>query len=159
MNMTREERLNFWDRYFRGAYVKRLDICGAVMERDAQENTNASWEVDHIFPEAKLQLIGVAQEKIDHPLNLQPLNASNNSAKGDDYPIFNVCVTSNGVRNWAINDKTHVIDKIKIKQLNNLYGSEMITFMRACINKSNISDEEKDAFKSIIDAVIIANME
>lgn len=147
--MTREERLNFWDRYFRGAYVKQLDICGAVMERDAQENTNTSWEVDHIFPEAKLLIIGVAQDKIDDDINLQPLNAVNNLSKGKNYPIFKYYVTSNGATNRNVGECVLALNHDKVNELNAFYEDEITSFIRKCSLKETLTEDEEEVMESL----------
>lgn len=56
------------------------DRCGIAMKYSEHGNRNSEygWEIDHIRPTAK----GGGDELS----NLQPLNWSNNAAKGDTYP-------------------------------------------------------------------------
>lgn len=68
----------------------RKDACGAWMIRGRYKDRSSQfgWEVDHIYPEAKLKDIDVPQEKIDDICNLRPLNWHNNESKGSDYPHY-----------------------------------------------------------------------
>jgi 5-methylcytosine-specific restriction endonuclease McrA len=57
----------------------RQDAFGWWMSRGHYgQTTPYGWEIDHIIP--------VARNGTDHPLNLQPLQWSNNRKKGDYYP-------------------------------------------------------------------------
>lgn len=149
MVMTRDERLEFWDRYFGPGVYKAEDICGAIMEREAQENTNTSWEVDHIFPEANLKIIGVSQDKIDDDRNLQPLNAANNSSKGKDYPVFKYSVTANVLRRRPIVEPLCIVSLNKIIQLNDLYRNEFASFIWKCTHKSRLTENETNVMNSL----------
>ena len=67
----------------------RLDAAGAIMKKDNRKvNTQFGWEIDHIFPKAKLKEAGVPEDKWDDLINLRPLQADNNRKKGDDYPSY-----------------------------------------------------------------------
>jgi 5-methylcytosine-specific restriction endonuclease McrA len=61
--------------------AKRMDVCGAVIDRPKYGNTQETgtgWEIDHITP--------VSRGGTDDLSNLQPLQWQNNRRKGDDYP-------------------------------------------------------------------------
>ena len=68
----------------------RKDACGAWIIRELYNDRTSSfgWEVDHIYPESKLQSMEVPQDKIDNLINLRPLNWRNNDSKGADYPHY-----------------------------------------------------------------------
>lgn len=69
----------------------RLDAADAMMQRDQYGKEGLyGWEVDHIFPKAKLEQKRVPEMLWDHMTNLRPMNAKNNVSKGDDYPIYKV---------------------------------------------------------------------
>ena len=77
----------------------RLDDDGAMMIRGCYgEKGMYGWEIDHIFPKAKLKEMGVNEDRWDIPLNLRPLNAKNNASKGDDYPNYKVTYVYNSQR-------------------------------------------------------------
>ena len=68
----------------------RQDVAGALMARDkyGDKKHMYGWEVDHIYPQARLKELGVKEDLWDHHLNLQPLNVKNNESKSDDYPDY-----------------------------------------------------------------------
>ena len=69
--------------------VYRLDAAGAIIKKDNRRvNTQYGWEIDHIFPKAKLRDKGIPESKWDDLVNLRPLQADNNRRKGDDYPDY-----------------------------------------------------------------------
>lgn len=69
--------------------VYRKDAAGAIIKKDNRKvNTQFGWEIDHIYPKAKLKEAGVPKEKWDDLVNLRPLQADNNRKKGDDYPDY-----------------------------------------------------------------------
>lgn len=74
----------------------RKDACGAWIIRSEYGNRNSpfGWEIDHIYPEAKLRSLNVPIELIDNIINLRPLNWKNNDSKGSDYPFYRACITS-----------------------------------------------------------------
>jgi hypothetical protein len=93
--------------------VYRLDAAGAIIKKDNRRvNTQFGWEIDHIFPKAKLKDAGVSEDKWDDLINLQPLHADNNRAKGDDYPGFTTEKVMNNetfknitaVKSWKITE-------------------------------------------------------
>ena len=68
----------------------RLDAADALMARDkyGEEGYMFAWQVDHIYPKARLKKLGVKEELWDDLRNLRPMNAKNNESKGDDYPDY-----------------------------------------------------------------------
>ena len=69
--------------------VYRLDAAGAIIKKDNRRvNTQFGWEIDHIFPKAKLKEAGIPEDKWDDLVNLRPFQADNNRKKGDDYPDY-----------------------------------------------------------------------
>ena len=67
----------------------RLDEQGAQIKwSDYGKYTGNGWQIDHIYPEAELQELGVEQEKIDDETNLRALNSFNNDTKSNSYPNF-----------------------------------------------------------------------
>lgn len=96
--------------------IIRKDPCGAWIMRNDYGNTNSKfgWEIDHIYPES----LGGD----DNLLNLRPMHWENNKSKGDDYPVYQVAVQSDGADNITINTQYSINKDIqsKIRQLYNL---------------------------------------
>lgn len=75
----------------------RLDVVGAIMKRGLYGNEgNLGWEVDHIYPKEKLKGHKIPESRWNDMVNLRPMNAKNNVAKGDDYPKYKVAVQRDG---------------------------------------------------------------
>jgi len=74
----------------------RKDACGAFILYEDFGNRNSifGWEFDHIFPASKLREKGIAEELIDNPVNLRPLNWKNNASKGSSYPFYTACLVA-----------------------------------------------------------------
>jgi len=66
----------------------RKDACGAWISwiRYGDKHSPYGWQIDHIYPEAKLKLRRLDQESIDDIRNLQPMHWRKNKSKGADYP-------------------------------------------------------------------------
>ena len=79
----------------------RKDPCGAwiVWDKYGVQDSIYGWEIDHIYPKAKLIERGFSTEQIDDLRNLRPMQHSNNASKGDDYPSYMCAVTSEGNKN------------------------------------------------------------
>lgn len=88
----------------------RKDACGAWIIKEYYGDREAifGWEVDHIYPEKKLQEKGVPQELIDNIDNLRPLNWKNNISKGTDYPVYHANVKSEEARNVDCDEEMKV---------------------------------------------------
>jgi hypothetical protein len=79
----------------------RKDPCGAwiVWDKYGVQDNIYGWEIDHIYPKAKLKERGFSEEQIDDLRNLRPMQHSNNASKGDDYPSYMCSVISEGNKN------------------------------------------------------------
>ena len=73
--------------------VFRKDACGAWMRWDKYGNqaSEMGWEIDHIFP--------VSLGGTDVKDNIRALQHQNNASKGNDYPTYEACMTSDGQHN------------------------------------------------------------
>lgn len=72
--------------------IWRQDFAGAWIRRDHYGMRNAfGWEIDHKVPRA----LGGTSELG----NLWPLHWRNNIEKGDSYPEFTTCLSSDGNKN------------------------------------------------------------
>lgn len=78
------------------------------------------WEIDHIFPEAKLRSAGVPQELIDHIDNLRPMNWQNNIRKSDEFPDYPGKVVFAGKDNLIVERDYRVRYEI-VRKLKELY--------------------------------------
>lgn len=84
--------------------IWRKDFAGALIRRDQYGvSCKYGWVIDHIKPKS----LGGD----DTLYNLQALHWRNNAAKGNNYPEFESCITSNGKdniykeRRWRLNTK------------------------------------------------------
>ena len=96
--------------------VYRTDDAGGLMKRTLYgKEGNLGWEVDHIYSKEKLKALGVPKNRWDDMVNLRPMNAKNNVAKGEDYPTHKVAVRynsdKNAPNNVEVNNKTKAVDK------------------------------------------------
>lgn len=67
----------------------RLDAAGAMMLKSHRGSDDIyDWEIDHVYPKAKLREAGIPEEEWDHESNLRPFNAKNNNRKSNDYPKY-----------------------------------------------------------------------
>jgi hypothetical protein len=84
----------------------RKDACGAWIRWDKYGNqaNEMGWEIDHIFP--------VSMGGTDVPDNLRALQHQNNASKGNDYPVYEACMSAEGQHNveyqqyLRVNEKT-----------------------------------------------------
>lgn len=100
MELTEERKREIWnkgivDEKYPSERVRK-DACGAFMLFDDFGNRSSlfGWEIDHIYPAAVLHEKGVAEELIDNPLNLRPINWKNNASKGVNYPFYTACLVA-----------------------------------------------------------------
>ena len=67
----------------------RIDVAGGLMKRRLYGNEgNLGWEGDHVYPKEKLKADKIPEDRWDDLINLRPMNAKNNVAKGEDYPHY-----------------------------------------------------------------------
>ena len=79
----------------------RKDPCGAwiVWDKYGVQDSIYGWEIDHVYPRAKLEARGFSANLIDDLRNLRPMQHSNKASKGDDYPSYMCAVTAEGNKN------------------------------------------------------------
>lgn len=79
----------------------RKDACGAWIIKNQYDRPDSEycWEIDHIYPQSKLQEKGYPQNMIDHEDNLRPMHRRNNESKSNNYPNYKASVTSDGEHN------------------------------------------------------------
>lgn len=101
----------------------RKDACGAWIswERYGDKHGPYGWEIDHIYPEARLKLRRLSQESIDDIRNLRPMHWRNNVSKGADYPTYHSVMKAVGNHNEQIDDTFEVNSSIQ-NVLRILYG-------------------------------------
>ena len=84
------------------------------------------WEVDHICPKEQLKELAVPENRWDDMVNLRPMNAKNNVAKGEDYPEYTVTVQYNddnkNPNNKEVKDKTKSVAKTVQDQIRKNYS-------------------------------------
>lgn len=127
MNITNELKLSVWQK---GIAVQnydpekyRKDACGAwiAWDRFGDIHSPYGWQIDHIYPEAKLQLRRFSQESIDDLRNLRPLHWRNNASKGVDYPTYHSVVKAVDNHNEDIDDTFEVNSSIQTV-IRTMYG-------------------------------------
>lgn len=127
MNITEDLKIRVW---CKGTSVKnvdpnqyRQDACGAwiAWDRFGDIHSPYGWQIDHIYPESKLQLRRFSQESIDDLRNLRPLHWRNNASKGADYPTYHAVVKAVGNHNEDIDDTFEVNSSIQAI-IRDMYG-------------------------------------
>lgn len=126
MNWTDERKKAVW----RGAIIvngnhpdqRRKDCCGAWIEWDQYGNDQSEfgWEIDHVFPIAKMEDIGIPEEEWHDIDNLRPMHHSNNASKQDDYPNYTSSVTAEDENNIR-KIQNITVNKTRQNKINNLY--------------------------------------
>ena len=68
--------------------VERWDPCGAWIRYADFENHNSDygWDIDHVFPVAKLRYHKVPRMLWNHTLNIRAIHWKNNLLKSNAYP-------------------------------------------------------------------------
>lgn len=127
MVITEERKRKVWEK---GIIVPnfdpakyRKDACGAwiAWNRYDDKHSPYGWQIDHIYPEARLRLRSFSQESIDDIRNLRPMHWRNNVSKGADYPTYHSVMKAVGNHNEAIDDTFEVNSSIQ-NVLRKLYG-------------------------------------
>lgn len=79
----------------------RKDACGAWIRWDKYGvlDNIYGWQIDHVYPRARMVQKGISEEDMDKLDNLRPMQHQNNASKGDDYPSYMGVVTSDGNKN------------------------------------------------------------
>lgn len=105
MDITNQLKRLVWEK---GQIVKgynsdmyRKDPCGAWIAWDKYGVNDSiyGWEIDHIYPQSRLEKQNLSTELIDDLKNLRPMQHQNNASKSDDYPSYIAVVTSEGRKN------------------------------------------------------------
>lgn len=127
MEITEEIKRIVWDK---GTKVQnfdpskyRKDACGAWIAWDRYDDKHSpyGWQIDHIYPESKLQLKRLSRESIDDIRNLRPMHWRNNASKGADYPTYHSVVKAVDNHNENIDDTFEVNSEVQ-SILRELYG-------------------------------------
>ena len=127
MEVTEELKTKVWSKgtkvpnYDPAKY--RKDACGAWISWDRYDDTHSpyGWQIDHIYPESKLQLRRFDPKSIDDINNLRPLHWRNNASKGADYPTYHSVVKAVDNHNEEIDDTFDVNADVQ-KIIRDLYG-------------------------------------
>lgn len=107
--------------------VYRIDAADGLMKRSLYgDEGKLGWEVDHIYSKAKLKALKVPEDRWDDMVNLRPMNAKNNVAKGEDYPMYKVAVQYNNDKespnNIAVDNETRTVDETVQNQIYRNYS-------------------------------------
>ncbi len=105
--------------------VYRLDAADALMKKGLYGNEgNLGWEVDHIYPKEKLKAKHVPEDRWNDMINLRPMNAKNNVAKGEDYPKYSVAVQydAKSKTNKEVNGKVRIVESGVQAKIASAYG-------------------------------------
>lgn len=129
MEITQEIINSVWEKgeivsgYDQDMY--RKDACGAWIKKSQYGDRTAAfgWEIDHIYPQAKLEELKVPQEEINDMSNLRPLHWLNNSSKGTDYPEYHARITSDENHNKLLgNEGVYVVSDVTQNELMDKFG-------------------------------------
>lgn len=105
MDITNQLKRLVWEKgqIVRGynSDMYRKDPCGAWIAWDKYGVNDSiyGWEIDHIYPQSRLEEQNCSVELIDDLTNLRPMQHQNNASKSDDYPSYIAVVTSEGRKN------------------------------------------------------------
>ena len=105
--------------------IYRIDVAGAIMKKGLYGNEgNLGWEIDHIYPKEKLKAHKIPESRWNDMVNLRPMNAKNNVAKGDDYPQYNIVVQRDGAlkSNKEVEGKIGTVNADLQKKTNENYN-------------------------------------
>lgn len=101
----------------------RKDACGAwiIWDKYGVQDNLYGWEIDHVYPQSRLEKAGFTEEQIWNIENLRPLQHQNNVSKDDDYPSYVAVITAEGNKNI---EKEHhlIVNKKKREALRKLYN-------------------------------------
>lgn len=104
--------------------IWRMDAAGAIIKKLSygEDDELYGWEIDHIIPRALLEKHGVPDQLIDHDDNLRAMNWNNNRSKSDDYPSYEIVVTSaeDGSSNIFTDDR-RTVNESRQQRLRELY--------------------------------------
>lgn len=105
----------------------RKDACGAWMIRENYGDRDSvfGWEIDHIYPKSRLEMLEVPEDDIDNILNLRPLNWRNNDSKSNNFPIYKASITSEDNRNILREEELEINESVR-QQILSLYSSYLI---------------------------------
>ena len=130
-NYTEEQLVKIWKKGVvvdgLDPVVYRTDAAGGLMKRSLYgKEGNLGWEVDHRYSKEKLNALGVPENRWDDMVNLRPMNAKNNVAKGESYPKYKVAVQYNNDKttpnNVDVDNKTKVVDETIQDQIRRNYS-------------------------------------
>lgn len=127
MPWTEEQKRAAWQKAVdvdgKNPNVWKKDCCGAWIrwEDYGDLDSEYGWEIDHIFPENRLETFGVPKKERDAIENLRAMHYANNRSKGDDYPRYIGVRTAEGDNNKEI-EKIITINTTTQNIINGLYG-------------------------------------
>lgn len=105
MELTNQLKRSVWEKGQKvdgfNPDMYRKDPCGAwiVWDKYGVSDSMYGWEIDHIYPQKRLEEQGFGEEMIHDLRNLRPMQHQNNASKSDDYPSYIAVVTSEGKKN------------------------------------------------------------
>ena len=101
----------------------RKDPCGAwiVWDKYGVQDSIYGWQIDHIYPQSKLEERGFRPDQIDDLRNLRAMQHQNNAGKADDYPSYMCVITSEGNKN-IYQDSPMTVNEATRKILAALYN-------------------------------------
>lgn len=104
--------------------IFRKDAAGAIIKKDDRRiDSEYGWEVDHVFPKAKLEERGIPEDRWDDLVNLRPFHAHNNRKKSDNYPDYTreIVMNKESKRNMY-HEKGKIVNPEIQKAINANYG-------------------------------------
>lgn len=102
----------------------RLDAAGAMMVKSHRGTDDIyDWEIDHVFPKAKLKDAGIPEDQWDKEDNLRPFNAKNNNRKSDEYPTYTRALVFDEAQNMNIESEVgKVVNEDVQRAVNRAFG-------------------------------------
>ena len=100
----------------------RKDACGAWIAYDDFNNKESmfGWEIDHVYPTSRLNMMGIPRKLWNHPLNIRAMHWKNNFSKANSFPQYTSAVVDCGFTNMQQNSVFWVSEELQ-DELNRLF--------------------------------------
>ena len=71
------------------------------------------WEIDHVYPTSRLNMMGIPRKLWNHPLNIRAMHWKNNFSKANSFPQYTSAVVDCGFTNMEQNSVFWVSEELQ----------------------------------------------